>query len=394
MNINKLLEKVTNIEENKLGIKKDLKEALEIAKISYDMSMASLRKILEKILNDIYEKEYHKPPKETFIQKIKNQLLAKGVLPRRIKNHIETIQDFGNMSIHHSKEKIETEDLEMCFTAFFPICKWYAEKYCEIKTIEKNKLETKKNEQKTIEKNDIAHKNGTEKKKRNPLKIFFLSFIIVIALTCLIYFIIIPLVSKYEILNLENNNNLFAPKNLIATNNKINVISLSWNAIEGVEIYEIARSVKKTGVYENIKKTDEKSYDDRKNVYPDIVYYYKVRAVKDGEKSDYSNVVTGKVMMSPNKWIKYAIYDENNAPSARRNHAMTYLDNGKVILFGGEDNNNILLNDTWEYDINYHKWKKITYNQKKPAARKNTALAYNGNGKIVMFGGMIDNIII
>ena len=131
MSIDDILKKINYIEPDLLGIRKELKDAMEIAKIRPDMSVASLRKITERILCDVYEKEYRHTPKDTIIQKVKNQLLSKGLLPRRIRNHVDTIQDFGNMSIHHTMEDLEAEDIETCFIALASIYKWYNDKYAK-----------------------------------------------------------------------------------------------------------------------------------------------------------------------------------------------------------------------------------------------------------------------
>lgn len=167
MNIDKILEKIEYIEPDFLGIKKDLKDAMEIAKIRPDMSVASLRKITERILCDVYEKEYKQAPKDTIIQKVKNQLLSKGLLPRRIRNHVDTVQDFGNMSIHHTMEDLEAEDIETCFIALATIYKWYNDTYAK-----KSPDETPIQIDSTKDENDVIKKISTNKlEKKEPEKI-------------------------------------------------------------------------------------------------------------------------------------------------------------------------------------------------------------------------------
>ncbi|MFW5799526.1 MAG: Kelch repeat-containing protein [Spirochaetota bacterium] len=177
MDIKKIVAEIKSIDPDILGINKDLNNAVEIAGISPEMSIASLRKITEKILYDVYEKETKQFPKDSNIQKLKNQLTSKEILPRRIRNHIETIQDFGNMTIHHTKEEIEQEDMEMCFRALVTIYKWYMLNYrkvpsdiSSVKEIKEKNNSLQNITDKKITENKISPEIKPEKKVKPPEK--------------------------------------------------------------------------------------------------------------------------------------------------------------------------------------------------------------------------------
>jgi hypothetical protein len=50
-----------------------------------------------------------------------------------------------------------------------------------------------------------------------------------------------------------------------------------------------------------------------------------------------------------------------SGPRGRYGHFMGYYD-GKLIVFGGKDKNDVLLNDLWVYDIQKDLWTEIEYN--------------------------------
>ena len=77
------------------------------------------------------------------------------------------------------------------------------------------------------------------------------------------------------------------------------------------------------------------------------------------------------------------------SPSARDGASEAY-DSGKsdLVLFGGQDASHTDVNDTWT-------WDGTTWTQANPAtsppARSSAALAENGNGQVVLFGGVAND---
>jgi len=74
-----------------------------------------------------------------------------------------------------------------------------------------------------------------------------------------------------------------------------------------------------------------------------------------------------------------------NIPAARSGYAMAYdAGRGVVVLFGGQDQANNRLDDTWEWSNGV--WKQIAV--KGPSARMNAPMAYDAEKKrVVVFGG-------
>lgn len=80
------------------------------------------------------------------------------------------------------------------------------------------------------------------------------------------------------------------------------------------------------------------------------------------------------------------------APTTRTFHAMSYIDNNKVLLFGGYDGGSTqtsLLNDTWLYNANTNAWTNLTLGTllSRPGPRARAAMASVGNNKVILYGG-------
>ncbi|MBU0710623.1 hypothetical protein KJ762_16090 [bacterium] len=74
----------------------------------------------------------------------------------------------------------------------------------------------------------------------------------------------------------------------------------------------------------------------------------------------------------------------SSKPTARDNHAMAYIGNGKVLLYGGWTGT--WNGETWIYDLATNTWEQ-KYPSSSPEARCSHAMAYLGGDQVLMFGG-------
>ncbi|MBM3131106.1 MAG: hypothetical protein FJ009_21085 [Chloroflexi bacterium] len=92
--------------------------------------------------------------------------------------------------------------------------------------------------------------------------------------------------------------------------------------------------------------------------------------------------------LSANTWTQMSPVG-GTKPSARWRHAMAYIGDDQVLLFGGW-NGSGFFDDTWVYDLSDNTWTNqnpVT----KPSARRYHAMAYLGNAWVVLFGGYDPN---
>lgn len=85
----------------------------------------------------------------------------------------------------------------------------------------------------------------------------------------------------------EENDKLEAPDNLEITQKSYNSLSIKWNKVKNAKKYEVYRSTKKTSGYKKIKSLNSTSFVDKK-LKTGKTYYYKVRAVSENRKSQYT----------------------------------------------------------------------------------------------------------
>jgi hypothetical protein len=103
---------------------------------------------------------------------------------------------------------------------------------------------------------------------------------------------------------------------------------------------------------------------------------------------------TWEYNISENKWTEYN--KEGFLPSARIEHTMTFCGDGKLVLFGGESYSGIAgiayYQDTWLYEISGHEWSKLEIGGTNPPSRSKHTMSFCGDGKLVLFGGYIYKI--
>lgn len=405
MNIELMKKKVNNIKPDILGINKEIIDSLEITKIRPDISVASLRKITEKILCDVYEREYNTPPKETIIQKVKNQLISKGVLSRRIKNHVDTIQDFGNMSIHHSNEALEKEDIEMCYNSLITIYKWYISMYAgsegkspEVSndnSIQENTYNKKDYKTSHIPVGDTPNNTNQDKtvkkKKSNPILKILLILVILTAIAIPGYYYIIPVLidNSDDTGNTADNDGtepLEEGQILIkASDNYVDKIVLEWEKVEGAKSYQLFKASRMEGVYTQITETQNNTYTDLKTKMG-YTYFYKLRYINENDEAgDYTDITSGKTILEKNVWVEFNSDTDVYKPEARSNHAMAKLTKGKAVLFGGKGDKTTY-GDTWIYELEGNRWVK-TETADSPEKRSYHAMTNIGDNKILLFGG-------
>jgi len=84
----------------------------------------------------------------------------------------------------------------------------------------------------------------------------------------------------------------------------------------------------------------------------------------------------------------WEVIDAANSPGARIGQGMTTLPDGRILLFGGEDDAQNIYNDLFAYDSK--QWSPITSTNTSPAARRNQVTWYR-DGKLYIHGGVAKN---
>jgi len=86
------------------------------------------------------------------------------------------------------------------------------------------------------------------------------------------------------------------------------------------------------------------------------------------------------------KWLP--VEPKGDIPAPRCDGALAFLGAGKALLFGGwQDRKDRIFNDTWEFDLKIRTWKMVALKAPKPARRHIHAMSRAGDGLVVLFGG-------
>jgi hypothetical protein len=82
-------------------------------------------------------------------------------------------------------------------------------------------------------------------------------------------------------------------------------------------------------------------------------------------------------------WVRVAVI----GPPPRRSHAMAFMGGGKVLLFGGLNDQTQPFGDTWEYDGYSNTWTQV-FPPASPDARGGHVMMYESDtGRALLFGG-------
>ncbi|MFZ5518918.1 MAG: choice-of-anchor D domain-containing protein [Candidatus Zhuqueibacterota bacterium] len=104
----------------------------------------------------------------------------------------------------------------------------------------------------------------------------------------------------------------------------------------------------------------------------------------DADENPYDFAIQGSgVVPVASDWTDVS---PGTAPAPRYWHATAYIGDGQILLFGGTNGGYTAYNDTWLYDIDSNTWtNKQPANA--PGGRVRMAMAYIGDGKVLMYGG-------
>ncbi|MCK4661738.1 MAG: hypothetical protein KAT68_02645 [Bacteroidales bacterium] len=94
-----------------------------------------------------------------------------------------------------------------------------------------------------------------------------------------------------------------------------------------------------------------------------------------------------------NQWEQVISGQFEEWPSVRAYHVMAHAGENKVLLYGGtywETENPFNYSDTWEFNVETKKWSKIEFGGEFPSGRNLAAMAYAGDNVIVLFGGNLN----
>jgi hypothetical protein len=111
-------------------LQEGVRQAITIADSDPEMSLTRVRKVLELITRDVYEKEIHSPPGTQPLENLLQRLVKDRILPRMVAAYASAVREMGNVGTHSFGEGVTADDVNRCLTQLKPILEWYCLEYC------------------------------------------------------------------------------------------------------------------------------------------------------------------------------------------------------------------------------------------------------------------------
>lgn len=156
--INRLEDKIENLEKEVERIKKLYDKTLFYRAMDPEVSLSQARKSAEAICKQIYIKNHledkGKPANKLMLNELIQVLNRNDLLPEFILINLNTVQSFGNFGVHDQgfeSEEITEEYVKPCLLALGTVFNWYVKTYYEIHEDSLKDLICEKEEEKNHE---------------------------------------------------------------------------------------------------------------------------------------------------------------------------------------------------------------------------------------------------
>src|SRR5271169_978787 len=109
-------------------LREQIRQAISIAQLDPEMSLARSRKVLEYIIRDIYDdalkpKRAGTQPLEGLVQ----SLVKEGHFPNRLAAYADMVRGLGNVGVHAFDKGVSSQDVLNSLSNLMPIVEWFFE---------------------------------------------------------------------------------------------------------------------------------------------------------------------------------------------------------------------------------------------------------------------------
>jgi hypothetical protein len=100
---------------------------MAVADVDAEMALTRVRKVLEFIIRDVFERRIQEPPGTRPLENLLQRIVKDGYFPDRLDAYANTIRKLGNVGTHGFGEKLTRADVHQSLTQLMPILEWYFE---------------------------------------------------------------------------------------------------------------------------------------------------------------------------------------------------------------------------------------------------------------------------
>lgn len=120
--------RIDSIPEEFRAFRESLNKAIAISVIDKDMSLVRIRKILDFIAGDLFEKFVGEQAGTRPLENLLQRLVKDSIIPRRILVHADGVRSFGNVGAHYLGETTSIDDVKICLEQILIVIEWYINK--------------------------------------------------------------------------------------------------------------------------------------------------------------------------------------------------------------------------------------------------------------------------
>jgi serine/threonine protein kinase len=120
-----LLGRLEHLPDHYRELREGIPKALQVADHDPEMALTRIRKVLECVVRDVYERRIQEPPGTRPLENLLQRLVKDGHFPDRLDAYANTIRKLGNIGTHGFGEQVTVADVQQSLTQLVPILEWY-----------------------------------------------------------------------------------------------------------------------------------------------------------------------------------------------------------------------------------------------------------------------------
>jgi formylglycine-generating enzyme required for sulfatase activity len=108
-------------------LREEVRQALRIAGPDPQMALTRVRRALEYVVRDVYQRRVAEPPGTRPLENLLQRIVKDGHFPDRLDAHANFIRKLGNVATHSFGEKVTAADLRQSLTQLMEIVDWFVD---------------------------------------------------------------------------------------------------------------------------------------------------------------------------------------------------------------------------------------------------------------------------
>lgn len=121
----RLLERIDRLVGEVGDLREGIRRAVSIVEADPAMSLIRVRKVLEQIVRETFEKRVGEPAGTRPMENLLQRIIKDELLPRNLAPYANGIRELGNFGAHGAHDDVTSDDLFRSLSMLLPILEWY-----------------------------------------------------------------------------------------------------------------------------------------------------------------------------------------------------------------------------------------------------------------------------